>query len=128
MATIPLLGPAPISVGGGTFNPELDTCFTCTPPYEHPRVWIPDAPRPRTLVLCFDGTGDSFDQDVSPTPEFLSRLFSRLNVAFTEFQCCAIPGDVEEGRSYEAACLLPGDLPRSMRKVRRPHVVFLRLA
>lgn len=35
-------------------------------------VWIPDPEstaerdtRPRTLVLCFDGTGDQFDDDVS---------------------------------------------------------------
>ena len=38
----------------------------CTP------VWVPDPEaaderdvRPRTLVLCFDGTGDQFDDDVS---------------------------------------------------------------
>lgn len=35
-------------------------------------VWVPDPEsptekdsRPRTLVLCFDGTGDQFDDDVS---------------------------------------------------------------
>ena len=73
MATIPLLGPAPISLEGGTFNPKLNSCFSCTPPYEHPRVWIPNGPTGRTLVLCFDGTGDSFDQDVSqpPNPSYL---------------------------------------------------------
>ena len=44
----------------------------------HSRKWIPDpaakwsdpnhplqTKRPRTLVLCFDGTGDQFDDDVS---------------------------------------------------------------
>ena len=33
-----------------------------------PRNWVPDpvkSGRPRTLVLCFDGTGDQFDDDVS---------------------------------------------------------------
>ena len=44
-------------------------CFACNPPYKHPREWKPDPDSPerhgRTLVLCFDGTGDSFDQDVS---------------------------------------------------------------
>ena len=33
-----------------------------------PRNWVPDPAdepgRPRTLVLCFDGTGDQFDDDV----------------------------------------------------------------
>ena len=69
MSTAPLLGPAPVPVAGGeTLYPGTNVCFTCTPPYKHERDWVPkpDAPgRERTLVLCFDGTGDSFDQDVS---------------------------------------------------------------
>jgi len=44
-------------------------CFACDPPYEHLREWKPDPNglerHGRTLVLCFDGTGDSFDEDVS---------------------------------------------------------------
>jgi len=36
-----------------------------------------------------------------------------LNAAFTELQRRPILGDVEEGRSYEAARLLSGDFPRS---------------
>lgn len=100
MSTIPLLGPAPISVGGNTFNPALDMCFACNPPYEHRRVWIPDGPRERTLVLCFDGTGDSFDQDVSQLSSPLSLgSCLNLNAGFTEFQYRAIVGDDEEGRS-----------------------------
>lgn len=48
------------------------------PQFESERAWIPepeavwsdpkhpeDTVRPRTLVLCFDGTGDQFDNDVS---------------------------------------------------------------
>jgi uncharacterized Zn-finger protein len=48
-------------------SPHQDACFSCNPPYEHPRVWIPDPEetrRAKTIVLCFDGTGDSFDEDV----------------------------------------------------------------
>lgn len=76
-AAIPLLGPTPVSIDGGTFNPEVNACFTCTPPYEHPRHWKPDPEsldRHRTLVLCFDGTGDSFDQDNSNVVQFLAML------------------------------------------------------
>lgn len=29
------------------------------------RIWIPSHHSNRTLVLCFDGTGDEFDSDVS---------------------------------------------------------------
>lgn len=29
------------------------------------RLWIPSSHSKRTLVLCFDGTGDEFDSDVS---------------------------------------------------------------
>jgi len=117
MSAIPLLGPAPIvSEGGGTLNPKVDLCFTCTPPYKHDRVWKPDPNSPdrrRTLVVCFDGTGDSFDQDVSgSSPESLLRL-GPLNDAFTEFQRRPVLGDVEERRSHKAARLLPGDFPPS---------------
>ena len=33
-----------------------------------------DPPRPRTLVLCFDGTGDQFDDDNSNVVQFVSLL------------------------------------------------------
>ena len=122
MSTIPLLGPTPISVGGATFNPALDACFTCTPPYQHPRVWIPDGPTDRTLVLCFDGTGDSFDQDVSQACYLSSRSCPRLNATSTEFKRRSIPGDAEERRSHEAARVLPGDSSRPTCKPRRPHL------
>ena len=114
MSAIPLLGPAPIVAGGGTLNPEVNACFTCTPPYQHSREWKPDPDSPdrrRTLVVCFDGTGDSFDQDVSgPFPPSPSRL-GPLNTAFTELQRRPILGHVEERRSHKAARLLPGDSP-----------------
>ncbi|KAI5121318.1 hypothetical protein M0805_003785 [Coniferiporia weirii] len=44
------------------------------------RHWVPDPysadeqGRPRTLVLCFDGTGDQFDDDNSNVIQFLSCL------------------------------------------------------
>lgn len=115
---MPLLGPAPVAAGGDTLNPEVNACFTCTPPYQHARQWKPDPDtpgRPRTLVLCFDGTGDSFDQDVSGLFLLPGSLVSCsiLNAAFTELQRRPVLGDVEEGRSYKAARLLSGDFPRS---------------
>ena len=82
MTTIPFVGAAPIAVGGGTFNPEVNACFACTPSYQHPREWKPDPDTPdrqRTLVLCFDGTGDSFDQDVS--------CLSRVSPNFLRTRC-----------------------------------------
>lgn len=95
MSTTPLLGPAPITVGESIFDPKPGKCFACTPPYKHDRVWIPDTTE-RTLVLCFDGTGDSFDHDVSRPSSLGPGL--QLNAASTEFQCRAILGNVEEGR------------------------------
>jgi len=59
-------------------HPDPNACSACKPSYEHERKWISnpkDGPgRPRTLVLCFDGTGDSFDQDNSNVIQFLAML------------------------------------------------------
>ena len=68
MSTVPLLSSVPITVGGRTFDPKPDLCFSCTPPYKHRRAWVPEVHSQRTVVLCFDGTGDSFDKDVSQLP------------------------------------------------------------
>ncbi|EKM57152.1 uncharacterized protein PHACADRAFT_208293 [Phanerochaete carnosa HHB-10118-sp] len=38
------------------------------------KVWIPAHHRHRTLVLCFDGTGDQFDSDNSNVVQFVSML------------------------------------------------------
>ena len=72
MTTAAFSNPTPdiISVGGDILYPNPGKgCFTCIPPYAHTREWIPDPQsserKGRTLVLCFDGTGDSFDDDVS---------------------------------------------------------------
>jgi len=67
MTPLPLPGPAPVSVDGRTLDLLEGTCFAC-PTRDHLRAWAPapgDPLRKRTLVLCFDGTGDSFDADVS---------------------------------------------------------------
>ena len=55
-------------------------CFAndkCPESPEHPRKWIsyPDGPERKqcTLVLCFDGTGDSFDESISQLRSRLSR-------------------------------------------------------
>ena len=73
---VPLHGPTPLEVKGrGIFDPKPNLCFSCNPVYTHDRNWIrPECPpQERNLILCFDGTGDSFDEDVSQ----LSRLGSR---------------------------------------------------
>jgi uncharacterized protein (DUF2235 family) len=74
---MPFRTPVPIAVNGDTLLPNANACFACTPPYKHVREWRPDPDtidRQRTLVVCFDGTGDSFDQDNSNVVQFLSML------------------------------------------------------
>ena len=62
----PLPDSAPEPTEKTTPVPIGNKCFTCDPSDGHERAWIPqDGPKERTLVLCFDGTKDSFDQDVS---------------------------------------------------------------
>jgi Uncharacterized alpha/beta hydrolase domain (DUF2235) len=60
----------PESTSTSKISPHPNACFSCTPPYEHAREWIPNPEDKnlhpaKTLILCFDGTGDSFDEDVS---------------------------------------------------------------
>ena len=120
MSTLPLFGPTPIATKEGTLNPAVDACFTCTPPYLHPREWIPNpnSERNRTLVLCFDGTGDSFDQDVSRSSDHsYLRSCLELNAISTELQRRAVPRDAQERRSYKAARLLSGDVLSSPRTI-----------
>ena len=126
MPVIPLLGPAPIIAGGSIRNPKPDRCFACVPIYEHEREWISgiETITGRNLVLCFDGTADSFDKDVSQPSHPGSR--PRLDAAFPEFQRRAILGDAEERRSRKTARLLSGDFSQSTRKVYHPHPVFWR--
>ena len=68
MTDLPLsLGPTPIYRDGRALDLLPGTCFACHI-RNHPRKWAPDPDSParkRTLVLCFDGTGESFDADVS---------------------------------------------------------------
>jgi len=81
MSTPPLPGPISVAIptnGGFKYPNPGKACFSCGPPYDHLREWKPnpDIPgRERTLVLCFDGTGDSFDQDVSQ----LQSLYNSRN-------------------------------------------------
>ena len=57
-----------------------------------------DTPPPRTLVLCFDGTGDQFDEDVRCRVFMLLNLTNSLSHGvFVEFECRAILLHVEEG-------------------------------
>lgn len=48
-------------------------------------------PKPRTLVLCFDGTGDQFDADVSPLAVVafeLPLICPRIRISFNFSRCC----------------------------------------
>ena len=50
-----------------TPDPLSETCFTCAC-HDHLRAWTPapnNSSRKLTLDLCFDGTEESFDADVS---------------------------------------------------------------
>ena len=129
---LPSPTPSPISVGGRSLYPNPGkTCTACTTERKHRREWIsePSGPdRQRTLVLCFDGTGDSFDKDVSQltSPSHLESPLT-LSTGLIEFQHRAIPGDVDERRSHEAARLLSGHFPRSMPDIRSlPSYTFIR--
>jgi len=78
-------------------SPE-EACFACDPPYKHLREWKPHPDSPqrqgRTLVLCFDGTGDLFDEDVSELyPHFsraaceAGRAIYRTQMSYSSWQC-----------------------------------------
>ena len=70
-----IMSPVEVPLHAPALVPNANVCFACKPLPKHERVWKPDPNTPdrhRTLVVCFDGTGDSFDQDVSP---FLSRIW-----------------------------------------------------
>ena len=122
MPVTPLLGPAPIRAGESILDPKPDRSFASVPIYDHEREWIPKITTGRNLVLCFDGTGGSFNEDVSQPSHPGSR--PRLDAAFLELQRRAILGDAEEGRSRKTARLLSGDFPQSTCKVYHPSPGF----
>jgi len=75
------------------------------------KTWVPDPSLPeekgraRTLVLCFDGTGDQFDDDVS----FLHLLADRPSPDLCEeLQCRQVSFLPQEGRSTPANGVLSG--------------------
>lgn len=64
-----------------------------------PHNWVPDPDDPRrarTLVLCFDGTGDQFDDDVSSFTHCIRLLFINFSL---EFQCRPVSVLPQEGQS-----------------------------
>jgi hypothetical protein len=67
---------------------------------------------PRTLVLCFDGTGNQFDAVVRRFVDFTSSCAARLP-PFVEHEYCTILHYSGEGRQGPADGLLPGlsDVP-----------------
>ena len=88
----------------GEASPPLDT-----PTFwgEQRRVWISansgtsqdsQTRRRRTLVLCFDGTGDQFDGDVrSFYPFYASSWYAKVILTYTELQRCPISCYAQEG-------------------------------
>ncbi len=56
---------------------------------------IPPSHNARTVVLCFDGTGDQFDVDVCARP---CSWCLYLRVLLVEFEHCAVLLDAQEGR------------------------------
>jgi len=71
-------------------GPE-EACFACDPPpYKHLREWKADPNGPerrgRTLVLRFDGTGDSFDEDVSEHHPHFSQVACETERAICRIQ------------------------------------------
>jgi len=65
MTPLPPLDPAPIPVDGCAPNPLPGTDPAHPPDVQLPKWTTGPDKRQRTLVLCFDGTGESFDVDVS---------------------------------------------------------------
>lgn len=58
-------------------NPVLGDLPKVIPPCE--------LPNRRTMVLCFDGTGDQFDADVGTIPRF-EREINKLTAAVVELE------------------------------------------
>jgi len=68
---------------------------------------VPPIHKNRTLIVCFDGTGDKFDNDVSLTC-FRPRR-AKASDGLPEFQRRSIHLDVEEGQQARANGVLSGD-------------------
>lgn len=67
------------------------------------KVWIPKARSNRTIVLCFDGTGDQFDSDVRPSVPIPECVYS----SFSELERRPIGVDATQGRYHATAGILP---------------------
>ncbi|THH13472.1 hypothetical protein EW146_g6748 [Bondarzewia mesenterica] len=66
--------PTTMNFGNGSAKPTDSVPTYIPPPPLPPPKWIPEERSNRTLVLCFDGTGDQFDKDNSNIVQFLSML------------------------------------------------------
>ena len=90
--TTPLLENSPTITA---YSDESVTEYT--PSFASSRTWIPQARSNRTLVLCFDGTGDQFDQDVSALGFVCSILFVvALILALVELEHRPVSGYAQE--------------------------------
>jgi hypothetical protein len=68
---------------------------------------IPSNHSNRTIILCFDGTGDQFDEDVRIII-FKGYAPSLLVLIFQELQYRSVLLHAEEGQQIRADGLLPG--------------------
>jgi hypothetical protein len=94
-STVPL--PKPIRTQLTDPTDSMDK--TQTPPSVGPRVYdtsvIPPSHGARTIVLCFDGTGDQFDADVCAISLF-TMSSSPIEISIAEFEHRAAVLDAQE--------------------------------
>ena len=94
---------------------------TQSPPSAGPDAYdpsvVPPSKQHRTIVLCFDGTGDQFDADVcviypcSQCPPHRPNLARRIRTSFSSFRCSRRMTRVSRWstiRSAESDCPLWG--------------------
>ena len=92
----------PLPIDTELANPLSSTESTRTPPSVGPGAYDasvvpPSHPGYRTLVLCFDGTGDQFDADVRRIALFLCSLLKKTACVFSELKYSAVLLDAQEG-------------------------------
>ena len=101
-----------------------EKCITCDPS-DHPRQWTHppgSPPRHRTIVLCFDGTGDSFDKDVRYIEPTILVTAEIEGTFLTEFERRSVGRDAQKERPHAAARLLSGNPSRQRSRLRSSRV------
>lgn len=106
--------PSPMAESEASWIDDKEHCSsptTSSPGASREPQWtdnvVPPTHKNRTLILCFDGTGDKFDNDVSPVP--LRLRSTRADHAPLEFERRSVHLDVEEGQQARANGILSGN-------------------